>query len=76
MPNEGKTEVKLGTPRERTRINDEGHFVKMIEQPYSIGDANYSVVVKKEGATKESIEAAVKEDAKKFLGQSGRTLTL
>jgi hypothetical protein len=71
-----KREIKIGTSRERTIITAEGRFKTRLEIPYTIGDANYSVVIDKEGATTGIIEAAVREDAKKFIETEGKTLTI
>ena len=76
MPEEKKKEIKIGTSRERTTITDEGRFKTRLEIPYTIGDAHYSVMIDKEGASPEVIEAAVREDARKFIGTEGKTLTL
>lgn len=71
-----KKEIRIGTSRERTIITAEGRFKTRLEIPYTIGDANYSVMIDKEGATPESIEAAVREDAKKFIETEGKIITI
>lgn len=76
MAEEKKKELKIGTPRERTVITPEGRFKTRLEIPYTIDDANYSVVIDKEGATPEVIETAAREDAKKFIETKGKTLTI
>lgn len=76
LPNENKTEIEIGTPRERTTITDEGRFKTRLEIPYTIGDAHYSTMVNKEGATSATIEAAVKEDAKAKVEVTGKKITL
>ena len=76
MAQVNKNEVVTGKPRERTTITPEGKFLTRLEIPYTIGDANYSVLVDKEGATEESIEAAVKADAKRIVASMGKKITL
>ena len=75
MAEVNRKKIKLGTLREWTRIDPEGHFVDVIEVPYEINGAHYFVTINKEGATPESIEAAVKEDAKKYMESTGKTIT-
>lgn len=76
MPGNKALEINIGKARERTVITPEGRFKTRLEIPYSIGDANYSVVIDKDGATPEIIEKAVKEDAQKFVSTEGKTLTI
>lgn len=71
-----KKKIKIGTTRERVEITPEGRFKTRLEIPYLIGDANYSVMIDKEGATPESIEAAVREDAKKYVETEGKIITI
>ncbi len=71
-----KREIKIGISRERTIITAEGQFKTRLEIPYIIGDANYSVIIDKVDATPKIIEAAVREDAKKFIETEGKTLTI
>lgn len=76
MADEPKKKLNIGISRERTIITAEGQFKKRLEIPYTIGDANYSVLIDKEGATPEIIETAVLADAKKFISTEGKTLTI
>lgn len=76
MPEDKKIEIRIGIARERTTITPEGRFKTRLEIPYSIGDANYTILVDKEGATGESLEAAVREDAKKIVATTGKTITI
>ena len=74
LAEKAETEIKIGVPRERTTITPEGRYKTRLEIPYMIGDANYAVLIDKEGATEESIEAAVRKDAKKIVGTTGKIL--
>ena len=76
MVEQQKVEIVLGVPRERTIIDAEGHYVLKIEQPYNIGDAGHIILVNKEGATKESIQKAVIEDATRFKELSGSKIQI
>ncbi len=76
MVEQQKVEVVLGVPRERTVIDDEGHFIKKLEQPYTIGNATHTILINKDGSTKESITAAVIEDAKRIKDLAGTKITI
>ena len=76
MVDQLKKNAIIGVPRERTIIDPEGHYMKKLEVPYKIGDANYSVLVDKEGSTKESIQKAVTDDAQKVSGLAGTSIPI
>lgn len=76
MAENKQVRITPGRPRERTIITPEGKFKSRLEIPYTIDDATYYVTIDKDGATPEIIAAAIKEDAKKFIGLEGKTLTI
>lgn len=76
MGDQQKVEVVLGVPRERMIIDEEGHYIKKIDQPYKIGNATHTILIDKEGSTKESIIKAVIEDAQRIKDLTGLKLQI
>jgi len=76
LADEKKTEIRLGAPLSFKLITDEGRFREVLLVPYMIGKHHYEVQVDKEGVTPESIEKAVREDAKLIVGSTGKIITI
>lgn len=76
MPDEVNKKIVIGITRERSPVTSKRGFVKRLETFYTIGDEEFSVTIDKEGATAETIEKAVIEDAKKFIKLEGKIVTI
>jgi len=69
-------EVRIGTPRRRTKITPEGEFVEIYEIEFFIEDARYSLEFPVFDFDPEKAEAKIIEEAKKLLRLKGKRLPL
>lgn len=68
-------EVRIGTPRQRTTITQEGTFEDYLDVEFFIGDARYTVEIPAAEFTPEAAEELVKKKATEILAIKGKKIS-
>jgi len=69
-------ELRIGTPRSRTRITPEGAFEEYYEIEFFIDDARYTVTLLAKEFSAEAAEAKVRARAAEITAISGKAIKL
>jgi len=69
-------EIRIGTPRSRTRITPEGTFEEYYEVEFFMDDARYTVQLLAEEFTAQVAEAQVRAKAAEIMAITGKAISL